>query len=74
MVSSGWNHARDPGGLSDSGLQCLVFFKKTLTSHPAHRIKIFHSAGVTQLVECNLAKVDVASSSLVTRSTSLAFA
>ena len=25
-------------------------------------------AGVTQLVECNLAKVDVASSSLVTRS------
>jgi hypothetical protein len=26
------------------------------------------SAGVTQLVECNLAKVDVASSSLVTRS------
>ena len=27
-----------------------------------------HSAGVTQLVECNLAKVDVASSSLVTRS------
>jgi hypothetical protein len=28
------------------------------------------SAGVTQLVECNLAKVDVASSSLVTRSIS----
>ncbi len=26
------------------------------------------NAGVTQLVECNLAKVDVASSSLVTRS------
>jgi hypothetical protein len=26
-----------------------------------------HSAGVTQLVECNLAKVDVASSNLVTR-------
>lgn len=30
-------------------------------------------AGVTQLVECNLAKVDVASSSLVTRSISLSF-
>ena len=30
-------------------------------------------AGVTQLVECNLAKVDVASSSLVTRSIPLLF-
>ena len=27
MVSSGWNLARDPGGLSDLGLRVL-FFKK----------------------------------------------
>jgi hypothetical protein len=38
---------------------------------PPHRFDsflCFPNAGVTQLVECNLAKVDVASSSLVTRS------
>ena len=32
------------------------------------KISIFFDAGITQLVECNLAKVDVASSSLVSRS------
>ena len=37
---------------------------------PTPRLRYFSfHAGVTQLVECNLAKVDVASSSLVTRST-----
>ena len=30
---------------------------------------IFHGAGVTQLVECDLAKVDVAGSNPVSRST-----
>ena len=72
MVSSRWNHARDPGGLSESG--CVLFFlKKSLTPLLIRRRYISCFAGVTQLVECNLAKVDVASSSLVTRSTSLAF-
>ena len=74
MVSPGRHHADDPISLSDRVgelAECCIFLKKALTSHQTHRKKAPHSAGVTQLVECNLAKVDVASSSLVTRSTSL---
>ncbi len=42
-----------------------------LLSCPRYVAPPASNAGVTQLVECNLAKVDVASSSLVTRSISL---
>ena len=50
-------------------LQFLILRKRL---EPLSRIRyvarLANNAGVTQLVECNLAKVDVASSSLVTRS------
>jgi len=76
MVSSGRHHAGYSGSLSDRGGELAEFrkiFKKALTSYPTRCISSPHSAGVTQLVECNLAKVDVASSSLVTRSISIRF-